>query len=94
MSETKLVVCKICGNLPIAGVRRYSLWCRNGSPKHHVEAIGDTREEVIATWNRLNDSALLEAAEEMVAYAERGTEQSYAQSRELYHMPYKNSKPP
>ena len=66
MSETKLVVCKICGNLPIAGVRRYSLWCRNDSPKHHVEAVGDTREEVIATWNLLNDSSLLEAAEEVL----------------------------
>ena len=41
-------------------------------------------DKLVETIN--SQSALLEAAEELVAYAERGTEQSYAQSRELYHM--------
>ena len=56
-----------------------------------------SENEAFANWNRyINEitqqTVLLEAAEEMVAYAERGTEQSYAQNRKLYHMHIQNLK--
>jgi len=52
--------------------------------KRLIELEHKVNNELVEAYKQRN--ILLEAAEEMVAYAERGTEQSYAQSRELYHM--------